>query len=235
MTSRVLALVEGQTEEAFVKKTLAPWLGSQGVAVSATTCGRRRKQRGVPRWERAQRELLRLLKEDTGRHVTTMFDYYGMPTGWPGRRSAEAKPHGERADLIEQAMKAGILDSMGGGVDSIQSRFIRYVQMHEFEALLFSAPHILAEVLSRDALPEKFVRTLDVIAGDFETPEEIDDDSKTAPSKRILALAPDYQKVTDGSLAAGRIGLATMRGKCPHFDGWLCSLEALGQHQRTRK
>ena len=116
---------------------------------------------------------------------------------------------------------------MGG--DPTRSRFIPYVQMHEFEALLFSAPDILAGVLSRDALPGRVRRLLHGISGAFQTPEEIDDSPKTAPSKRILALAPDYQKVTDGSVAAARIGLETMREKCPHFNGWLNRLKSLGQ------
>lgn len=73
------------------------------------------------------------------------------------------------------------------------------------------------------------------IAESFETPEEIDDSYTTAPSKRILAVEPQYQKVTDGNLAATRIGLDIMREKCPHFNGRLSKLEALGQNYRTGK
>ncbi len=228
MTARVIALVEGPTEEMFVKSVLAPTLGGQGVFVSATTSGRPRNQAGVPAWPRAQLELLRLLKEDSGRNVTTMFDYYGMPAKWPGREAASGKPHSEKACTVERRIKKRIAESMD--VDSGQTRFIPYVQMHEFEALLFSAPGILAEVVSRDARPHGVSIALERIADGFETPEEIDDSYTTAPSKRILALEPQYQKVTDGNLAAIRIGLDIMREKCPHFNGWLSKLEALGQN-----
>lgn len=84
MTARIIALVEGPTEETFVRRLLAPDLGVHGVAITATTYGRPRKHGGVPSWGRARRELLRLLKEDRGRRVTTMFDYYGLPGDWPG-------------------------------------------------------------------------------------------------------------------------------------------------------
>jgi hypothetical protein len=122
------------------------------------------------------------------------------------------------------------MDALGGDPD--RSRFMPYVQMHEFEALLFSEPKILGEILTRDARPQKITRALLRVADDFPTPEEIDDGHTTAPSKRIRSFAKHYEKVTDGNLAATRIGLETMRRKCPHFDEWLSSLEALG-HRRS--
>lgn len=231
MTVRVIALVEGQTEEAFVRRLLAPMLGARGVAMSATTYGRRRSHGGVPRWGKAERELLRLVKEDTGRFVTTMFDYYGLPGDWPGREAIAGKPPGAKAKILEQAMQSRILDTLGDDPD--RSRFMPYIQMHEFEALLFSQPKTLGEVLTRDARPRRIIHALQQVSGKFATPEEIDDGQTTAPSKRIRSLANHYQKVTDGNLAASRIGLETMRRKCPHFDQWLSSLEMLGRNHRA--
>ena len=71
------------------------------------------------------------------------------------------------------------------------------------------------------------------IADSFRTPEEIDDDPNSAPSKRILQLSQRYQKVLHGNIAAQRIGLTLMRQKCPHFDEWLERLESLGQKSET--
>jgi hypothetical protein len=231
LTVRVIALVEGQTEETFVRRLLAPMLGVHGVAISATTYGRRRSHGGVPRWGKAERELLRLVKEDTGRLVTTMFDYYGLPGDWPGREAIAGKPPGAKARILEQAMHGRILESLGDHPD--RSRFIPYIQMHEFEALLFSEPKTLGEVLTRDARPRRIIHALQQVAGEFATPEEIDDGQTTAPSKRIRSLANHYQKVTDGNLAATRIGLEAMRQRCPHFDQWLGSLEMLSRHHRA--
>lgn len=231
MTARIIALVEGPTEEIFVRRLLAPDLGVHGVAITATTYGRPQKHGGVPSWGRARRELLRLLKEDRGRCVTTMFDYYGLPHDWPGRKKVAEKSPGsasaeERADVVERAMLREIMDALGDGGSTI--RFIPYLQMHEFEALLFSEPDTLGRVLSIEADPSRITRTLRHVIDRFTTPEEIDDGPTTAPSKRILSIARQYQKVVDGHRAATRIGLATMRRECPHFGRWLGRLEALG-------
>ena len=108
---------------------------------------------------------------------------------------------------------------MDGGLDS--SRFIPFVMMHEFEALLFSYCELL---LSGSASPSS-PNGSQAIRDAFGSPEEIDDSPDTAPSKRILALIPGYQKPLTGTLAALEIGLATMRVECPHFDEWLKRLE----------
>lgn len=233
MTARVIVLVEGQTEEKFAREQLMPELAAEGVFLSATTCGRPRSRAGVPKWTKARRELVRLLKEDRSRRVTTMFDYCGMPLDWPGRKESSGQSHGHRAGIVERRVKAAIAEALPDDLSS--NRFIPYVQMYEFEALLFAEPRTLAQVVSRDARPTRVTRELQRIADAFATPEEIDDHPNTAPSKRILHLAPEYQKVTDGNIAAGRIGLWAMRQECPHFNEWLNRLEALGQPQISEK
>ena len=61
----------------------------------------------------------------------------------------------------------------------------------------------------------------------FTTPEEIDDSPVTAPSKRVEALVPGYEKPLLGALAILEIGLDPIGAECPHFDGWLHQLESL--------
>ena len=157
-----------------------------------------------------------------------MFDYYGLPGDWPGRQAAPALPYAGRANAVEQAIRDRIAAASG---DDPRIRFIPYVQMHEFEALLFSDPEILANVISREPRSRHMEGDLKRIADAFGTPEEINDGLMTAPSKRILALAPDYQKITDGNIAVARIGIQKMRESCPHFGGWVSRLEALSQPQ----
>lgn len=105
-------------------------------------------------------------------------------------------------------------------------RFIPYVQMHEFEALLFTAPEVLGSVSGGSGEGDA-VRRLQQVANDFATPEEIDDGEATAPSKRILGVTPGYEKVAHGVIAASRIGLRAIRAACPNFDRWMRKLEAL--------
>lgn len=65
------------------------------------------------------------------------------------------------------------------------------------------------------------------IAAQFDSPEHINNSPHTAPSKRVKALIPGYQKPLMGTLAALEIGLAAMRDKCTLFNDWLERLEAL--------
>ena len=176
---------------------------------------------GVGEYHRAQRDILAMLKQESTTVVTTMFDFYGMPGSWPGRKRASKASHAKKASAIEQAILQDIADQMGPKFN--RERFLPYIQMHEFEALLFSRPEVIAEVLS-DA---KVVDDLKAIRDEFNTPEEIDDDPHAAPSKRIEQLCPAYQKPFHGALAARRIGIDVIRQECPHFNEWLSALESL--------
>ena len=103
------------------------------------------------------------------------------------------------------------------------SRFVPYVMMHEFEALLFSDCQELAQVIGRPELADQFQEIRD----DFNSPEEINDSRETAPSKCILALINNYEKVPVGTRTVEKIGLSRIRSACSHFDCWLKQLERL--------
>ncbi|MBQ7585779.1 MAG: DUF4276 family protein [Desulfovibrionaceae bacterium] len=50
----------------------------------------------------------------------------------------------------------------------------------------------------------------------------------------LLKKIPEYDKATAGVSIVGRIGLPTLRAKCPHFNEWLHQLEELGdQHEQA--
>ena len=226
---RLLIHVEGETEETFVNELLRPHLAGRGWSmVSARLLGnaRRRDRRGgIKPWVSVREEIVRHLREDIGRIVTTMVDYYGLPqTGsraWPGREEASELPFPEKARAVEDRLSAGIQEAMGNGFD--RNRFVPYVMMHEFEALLFSDCAAFGRGIGRPDLGGDFQEIRDT----FENPEEIDDSPQTAPSKRVERLARGYEKPLLGTLAALEIGLATMRRECPHFGSWLDRLEQL--------
>lgn len=224
MMIRILAFVEGQTEEKFIREVVSPSLAPRGIFLKATTPGRRRTQGGVQRWTRIKNELLRYIKEDTGRFVTTMFDYYGLPSDWPGRDKARHDRRiSTKAEAIEQAVHADVCSKLGKPSDG--ARFLPYIQMHQFEALLFSDTGILAASLGHAVLKSR----LDEVVKECHEPEGIDDNPETAPSKRICAIVGGYQKVLHGIIAAKRIGLSTMRNRCPHFAQWLAALQQCGE------
>ena len=222
--NRLLVLVEGVTEERFVNEVLEPHLRSSGyIQVVARLLGnaRQRSRRGGIRgWSSERRNLEDRLRQDSGIVVALMVDYYALPQSgpraWPGRAASTG------ADAVEDALQECIAHRMGGGFD--RGRFLPLVMMHEFEAMLFSDCEAFGREIGRpDLIPH-----LQAIRDSFESPEEIDDSPETAPSKRIEALFPAYQKVLMGTLATLQIGLDRIRGECPHFRGWLERLEARG-------
>jgi hypothetical protein len=217
---RVHALVEGQTEETFVKRVLQGYFNGHEIYLYPRLIGKPGHRGGVGEYPRARRDILATLKGDVSAFCTTMFDYYGMPDSWPDRDAARDKAFPEKAAAIENAIGTDIATELGGGSTCL--RFIPYVQMHEFEALLFSDARLLA-----DGLGLADDTAIQHIKGPFQSPEEINDSEQTAPSKRIRGLNPGYAKVTDGALISQRIGLAAIRAQCPHFNEWIGRLEAL--------
>lgn len=103
-------------------------------------------------------------------------------------------------------------------------RFIPYVSMHEFEALLFSEPKTLAEQLH---VPQSKISKILSECGE---PENINLSPQTAPSKRLELLSDRFKKTTTGIAVAKAIGLVRIRENCPIFHGWLSVVEKLAKH-----
>lgn len=227
----MLIHVEGQTEETFVNVVLAPHLYNCGlISVSARLMGNSRMRGGVPSWGKAKADLSRHLKADQNCCHTTMVDYYGMPKAegqvWPGRIEATRLPNIDKAPAVEQAILEQLRIELGDGLHPDQ--FIPFILMHEFEGLLFSDCDRFGKGIERPDLIPSF----QAIRNQFATPEDINDSPITAPSKRIIALIPQYEKPLLGSLASLEIGLDVMRRECPHFNRWLTRLERLPQSDR---
>ncbi len=223
MAIRLNLTVEGQTEETFVRRVLAPHLGlrSVGAYVRCVTTRRKRGVKfrgGMTPYPRVKKEMERLMKKDKGDDVrfSTMFDLYQLPTDFPGYEEAiRTRDPYERVKILEGSLAKDMGDS----------RFIPYIQLHEFEALLLSDPKQLdSQFDDSDA-----VERITVLVSQFSSPELIDDGIETAPSKRIATEIPAYasMKASAGPLVAERIGLQTMRAKCCHFGEWIRKLEGL--------
>jgi len=218
---RVNILVEGQTEETFVRNVLAEPLGRQGIFVTARCIETGRKHRrlyrgGMTTYVKARRDLQRWLSSDSAAYLTTMFDLYKLPGDFPGVTEAAVlcDPYA-KVQQLETALSANVQNP----------RFIPYLQLHEFEGLLFSDVQVIDEILQ--VYHHSQLAALQEVRAQFTTPEVIDDGEATAPSKRLKRLYPGYDKVTFGLRIAQRIGLHTLRRECPHFAAWLTRLEGL--------
>jgi hypothetical protein len=150
-----------------------------------------------------------------------MFDVYGLGVGFPGTPSPAHLSNHDKVRHIEAAFKQDICAQIQGSRPDL--RFIPYLQLHEYEGLLFSDPAAFARGLDQGRLAHHFQKIRDA----FETPEDINDDPQSAPSKRVIALYPSYKKVIEGTLAAKFVGLPVIKTECPHFREWVETLEAL--------
>ena len=217
---KALILVEGQTEEAFVKNLLASHLAGKEVVTTPVIVATKRlltgdKKRGgyVP-YSRLRAEILRLLNDSSATCVTTMLDYYGLAPEFPGRENPKGKTALEKVVFVESAWAA----------DINHQRFLPYLALHEFEAMLFTEPTVIASSFGQPAIQT----TLQSIRASFSSPEDINDHEDTAPSKRLGKLFPGYNKPFYGELIVERIGLDRIRADCAHFAAWLAQLESLG-------
>lgn len=219
--NRVYVIVEGQTEESFVKGPLAEALWLSHVFVTPIILGVPGQKGGRTKYVRVAKDVLRQLKQDRESYCTTMIDYYGLGSGFPGTPVPEHLNSLERVQHIERAVKDDICRQISGFRPDV--RFIPYLSLHEHEALLFSDPYAFAESIGQRHLADRFQK----VRVGFPTPEHINDTPEGAPSKRIAKIYSPYRKVIEGTVAAQAVGIPKMRRECAHFRSWLWQLENL--------
>ena len=173
-------------------------------------------------YQRVRNDVLRALKQDHAAYCSTLFDFYGLGNDFPSLGQTMHDPASVKVDHLEKAILRDIVQRIPEFRPD--ARFIPYIQLHEFEGLLFSDPTVLAAAMFREDLAPK----LHAIRNGFASPEEINDSPQTAPSKRIIGLNQAYNKVISGSLAAEQMGIDVIKESCPRFRAWFERLAALG-------
>lgn len=212
--TRVCIIGEGQTEVEFVNRCLAPYLTTRNLLAYGTllNTGSKRQSGGNVTVER--------LAEAISRHygqadrVTTLVDFYGF------------KDKGART---RAQLETDIRSAVAARKKEYDPRFVLpYVQMHEFEALLFTNPSCFCIVV--DGWSEDVKAALMKVASRFQNPEDINDSPETAPSKRLERIFPKgtYSKREHGPLIAESIGIDAIRAKCRAFDEWVGKIQDWG-------
>lgn len=218
---RIHVICEGQTEEMFVNEVMGEYFLNRGILLSPALLGKPGHKGGNVRFQRVLRDIeLRLLGDSTA-YCTTFLDFYGLPTDFPGKAEALQLMG---LSVKNQAMQQGFISQLEQhlGANALR-RFIPHIQFYEFEGLLFSEPQALATETGHAELQDE----LQAIRNQFESPEHINNDPNSAPSKRIQALIAGYDKVTLGLLVALEIGLDSIRRECPLFNAWVETLLVL--------
>lgn len=218
---RLNIVCEGPTESRIVNSILSPHLAAFNLGVRAPRIGTSGKKGGSVTLNRLRDNVRDCLLQDRDSYCTTFVDFYGIDSEFPGKKEAARKSGlSDKQRVVCDAFTDKLSQTLDEGP---MRRFIPYVQMHEFEGLLFSEPSQLASALRRQHFGQHFWD----IRNEFETPEHVDDSPASAPSKRIQKIFPRYRKVQMGERAASAIGLPKIRQECPLFDAWLAKLETL--------
>ena len=209
---RVGVVVEGHTEMDFVELVLAPYFFDKGIIFHPKRIGSRDGVEGgghvtVQRLTVDMAELYWSCQV-----VTSLVDFYGF-------RDKENMS----VEQLEVCLMTEVSNRIGSRFDERKS--IPYVQIYEFESLLFSDLNAFSAAIGAR---EESVEKLSSSVGNISNPEDINDGPNTFPSRRILEAIHGYDKRTHGPRIAAHIGIDKIRFKCPRFNEWLAKLETLG-------
>ncbi len=219
--ANIIVLVEGQTEEKFVKEVLAPYLAEKNIFMTPIVLSKPGVKGGDVKFSRAKKDIGLHIKQRNDVWITLLIDFYGIKE-WPGLEEASSKSlHTDKSNSINRAT----MDELNKLYSEyrIEERFIPYISMYEFEALLFSDAKILSEKMNVD------IFEILKIINQCGEPENINNNPNTAPSKRLEKLSDRFKKTTTGIDIAKSIGIPKMREACTLFNEWLNRLESLTQ------
>ena len=219
---KIFIVTEGQSETNFVKKVMVPYFADRCILIPNTVITKTDNRRGrtykggVANYSQIRNTLSKTLavsSKDKDAFVTTMFDFYRLPTDVPGVMDSEkiCDPY-EKVELIER----GILNSEG--YDG--KFFFPYIELHEFEAMLFTDITKLKE-----AYFEYDLTALEECIKVQSNPELINNGEETAPSKRILNCIDCFDKANVGVDVLGKMGIENIAEKCRHFSEWMNRIE----------
>ena len=206
----LIIIVEGQTEEEFIKESFAPWLlGHDIFDVRPIPIRTSQRQKGGNiNYRKFKNDVIRFLKSENEVLVTSLIDFFRLPTDFPEFKNAQKLNGSERqVEYLENALS----DDIG------EARFLPYIQMHEFEALLFTD---LRGFVQLPGISPRQRLAFEKILQDYPNPELINNDPETAPSKRLEKIYPAYKKVLHGNYILLENSLSAVFEKCPRFSKW---------------
>lgn len=217
---RLNVTAEGFSEERFITDILRPHLINFNVYTEVRkvlTNRKLRKRGGVVSYPKFKNGITQWFKECPNVYHTSFIDLYGLSRDFPGYELTKNLLPYKR--VVE--MEALLLKDLNF------HKFIPYIQLHEFETLMYADTGIMQDWLSLyNRLPDNCFNLIKESAPDS-NPELINEGAESSPSKRILKICKSYDKVDDGILILKEIGLKRLRSECQHFDQWLTILEKL--------
>jgi Domain of unknown function (DUF4276) len=217
---RIIIICEGETEREFCQSVLYPHFLSKNCLIEAPLI--KKSGGGIVKWTFLKKDIESILMNDRTAVLTTFIDFYGLTDKhefpqWSD--SIRFVDKVERMQFLEEAMRNN-LD------DDLRYRFLPYIQLHEFEGLLFNNIDVYRSQFTSTEIRDwqELTHTIE----SFPNSELINDGRETAPSKRLKRLIVGYNKPIYGCILAETIGLERIRNKNPRFNRWIDTLESFG-------
>lgn len=215
---KLLIIAEGQTEEKFIKSLIIPYFHAKEIynidvtiLPNKTLASGERFKGGAVTFKNVTTYAKKLLHSG---YVTTLFDYYGIDKNFNGYEESKRFPSiKQKKEALEKELALEINNE----------KFIPYIQMYEFEGLLFSNPDSFIYIDENISKISDIKNEITI----YPTPEHINDSPHTAPSKRLARYYEGYSKTIDGIMVAEDMGIEKIIEECPLFKEWLEKLESI--------
>ncbi|MBN2663230.1 MAG: DUF4276 family protein [Bacteroidales bacterium] len=214
---RIIFICEGPTEQTFCKNNLQNVFLQKNIYIQTPLI--KHSKGGIVRWQILKQQIETHLKSDKSAFVTTFIDYYGVYSkyNFPNWENSEKiQDKNSRMEMIEKGMAENISEEL-------RYRFIPYLQLHEFEGLLFNDINIFYNQIPTNDIVNK--EELERTFADYSNPEMINNNKKTSPSHRLSRIIKGYNKIVYGDILAEAIGIENIRAKSPRFNNWIRKLE----------
>lgn len=216
---RIIIICEGHTEKVFCEQTLYPYFQKKNIYTESPLI--KKSNGGIIKWDALKKQIENHLKQDASAYVSLLIDYYGISAKYefPGWKEAESIPDkNERLHFLESQMQQHV-------DEKLNYRFIPYMQLHEFEGLLFNEIKIFYDLYSTEEIigKDELINTFQ----SFPNPEMINNSKETAPSKRLERIISGYNKILDGNILTEAIGLERIKAKSPRFCNWINQIASL--------
>lgn len=215
---KVLILVEGQTEEQFIKKYLAEYYITKQIYFYPTIINTKKilqgpnHKGGVTSYTQVKNDLIKLFNDTSANIITTMIDYFKLPDDFPGFTENPHRVPIDKVLYLEDAFSR----------DINKQRFIPNIMLHEFESLLFTERDKLISILGNS---QEVISSVDEILNYYPNPEDINEGTDTAPSKRLERINLKYKKILYSNYFFEEVPISKLRERCPHFNNWLSKIE----------
>ena len=209
----IYIMVEGPTEEEFVNNSISHYLKAFGIlnAVPIQLETSPGFYGGDITFDRYQSNAQKLLASDPNGIVTSLIDYHELRVDFPGHAAAMAMTDKNASvTYVEQQVYISIGNN----------RLIPYIQLFEFEGLLFS------DIKGFNYIPRADIGKAQYVINHYPNPELINGNPSNVPSKRLKGIIPRYKKTFHGPLIALDNGMPPVLAKCPRFKNWIDTIIA---------